>query len=99
MAQPFSGNFNLGSFNTIYNTIYNNTTGADDKPNILAWLSPLEPNLGHQGIREQRVEKVGEWLLKTHEFGSWQASSGGDESDSAVLFCYGDQGVGKTFIR
>ena len=88
MAQFCS--FNVNSFNT---------TGADDKPSILAWLSPLEPNLGHQSIRERRVEKVGEWLLETHEFGSWHASSGGDGSDSAVLFCYGDQGVGKTFIR
>ena len=93
MTHSFNGN--IGSFNT---TIYN-SAGADDQPNILTWLSPLDPNLGHQGIRERRVENVGEWLLQTQEFRNWHASSGGGESDSAVLFCYGDQGVGKTFIR
>jgi len=90
MSQPFTGN--IGSFNTII-------CGSDDQPNILTWLSPLDPNSGHQGIRERRVENVGQWLLETQEFGNWYTSSGGGEPDSAVLFCYGDQGVGKTFIR
>ena len=45
------------------------------------------------------MENVGEWVLQTEEFKSWYAGSGGSESDNAVLFCYGDPGVGKTFIR
>ena len=66
----------------------------------LAWLSPLDPGVRHQDIRDRRVENVGEWILRTEEFRSWYASSSaGDESDKAVLFCYGDPGVGKTFIR
>ena len=91
MSQSFSNN--TGSFNTNINI-----TVADDLPNILAWLSPLDPKLRHQDIRDRRVENVGEWLLQTNEFKSWRASSEGGESDN-VLFCYGDPGVGKTFIR
>ena len=91
MSQSFSNNINsLNTFNTF--------TIADDRSNILAWLSPLEPRLRHQGIQDHRVEDVGEWLLQAEEFGSWYAGSGGRESDNAVLFCYGDPGVGKTHI-
>ena len=90
MSQSFSNNINS------LNTIVNNLTVADDRSNILAWLSPLEPRLRHQDIQDRRVENVGEWLLETEEFRSWHA---GSESDNAVLFCYGDPGVGKTYIR
>ena len=93
MSRSFSNNINS------LNTTVNNFSVADDRSNVLAWLSPLEPRLRHQDIRDQRVEDVGEWLLKTEEFRSWCAGSGGDESDNAVLFCYGDPGVGKTYIR
>jgi len=89
MSQSFSNNIN--SFNTF--------TVADDGSKILAWLSPLEPRLRHQDIQESRVEGIGEWLLQTEEFRIWCAGSGGDESDSAVLFCRGDPGAGKTYIR
>ena len=89
---PFSNNINsLNTFNTF--------NAADHRPNILAWLSPLEPRLRHQDIQESRMEDIGEWLLQTEEFRSWCAGSGGDESDSAVLFCRGDPGAGKTYIR
>jgi len=87
-------NNNINSLNTV-----NNFTVADDRSSILAWLSPLEPRLRHQDIQENRVEDVGEWLLKTEEYRNWYAGSEGSASDSAVLFCYGDPGVGKTYIR
>ena len=93
MSQLFSNN--IGSLNTTNI----NFTVADDRPNILAWLSPLDPRLRHQDIRDRRVENVGEWLLQTEEFKSWFAGSEGDKSDNAVLFCYGDPGVGKTYMR
>jgi len=93
MSQAFSNNINS------LNTIINNFTAADDRSNILAWLSPLDPKLRHQGIRDRRIKDVGEWFLKTKEFRSWYASSGGAESDNPVLFCHGGPGVGKTFIR
>ena len=88
------------SFNTIdsNNNVWNNCTFTDGRSQFLAWLSPLEPSLRHQDIRERRVRSVGEWLLQTEEFRSWRDGSGEDESDGAVLFCHGDPGVGKTFI-
>jgi len=79
------------------NTI--NCTTIDERSQLLTWLSPLEPGLRHLDIRERRVENVGEWLLETEEFKRWYAGSGGGESDDAVLFCHGDIGVGKTYIR
>ena len=94
MSQYFS---NTNTANTI--TVSNNFTVADDRSNILAWLSPLDPTLRHHDIRDRRVENVGEWLLQTEEFRNWYAGSGGSESENAVLFCYGDPGVGKTFLR
>ena len=92
MSQSFSNNIN--SFHTV-----NNFTVPDNRSNILAWLSPLEPSLRHQDIQDSRVGNIGEWLLQTEEFKSWCAGSGGGESDKAVLFCYGDPGTGKTYIR
>ena len=79
--------------------VSNTFTVADDRSNILAWLSPLDPKLRHQDIQDRRVENVGEWLLQTKEFRNWQAGGGEGRSDNAVLFCYGDPGVGKTYIR
>jgi len=82
-----------------FNTTNINLIVTDDQPNILAWLSPLDPKLRHQDIRDRRVEGVGEWLLHTEEFRSWHTGSGGNGINDAVLFCYGDPGVGKTYIR
>ena len=92
MSQSFSNNINS------FNPITNNFTIADERSQILSWLSPLEPRLRHQEVRDCRVENIGEWLLQTKEFKSWYAGSGGGESDNAVLFCYGDPGAGKTYI-
>ena len=86
---------NIGSFNATNI----NLSIADDRSNILNWLSPLDPNFRHQGIQDHRVENVGKWLLQTEEFRRWYAGSEGGESDKAVLFCSGDPGVGKTYIR
>ena len=92
MSQSFSNNIN--SLNTTVNLAL-----ADGRSNILAWLSPLDPKLRHQDIRDRRVENVGEWVLQTEQFRRWNADSARGESDKAVLFCFGDPGVGKTFIR
>ncbi|RPA96471.1 hypothetical protein L873DRAFT_1791626 [Choiromyces venosus 120613-1] len=97
MAQILSGN--RDSFNPRIN-VWNSFTSADNRSEILAWLSPLEPRLQHQDIRTSRVEDVGDWLLKTDQFRSWfyGASTRQDGSDSATLLCYGSPGVGKTYI-
>jgi len=94
---PQSSSHNINSFNTF--NVSNNFIAADDRSNILAWLSPLDPKSLHQDIQDRRVEGIGEWLLQTEEFRSWHAGSRGDESDKVVLFCYGDLGVGKTHIK
>ena len=97
MSQSFSHNIN--SLNSYTINVSNNFIAADHRSNILSWLSPLDPKSRHQDIQERRVENIGEWLLQTEEFRSWHAGSGAGDSDNAALFCYGDPGVGKTFIR
>ena len=88
-------------FNTTnsYNTNVSNYTGTDDRPELLAWLSPLDPGLRHCDIQERRVNHVGEWLMGTEEFRRWCRLDGESEGEKAVMFCYGHPGVGKTFIR
>ena len=94
---------NNNSFNTFNNPItlcnVNNFGGADERDKILAWLSPLEPQLRHQDIRDHRVQDVGYWLLRREEYRNWLDGIRGGEPDNSALFCYGDPGVGKTHIR
>jgi len=101
MSQSFNNNHGSNNNYGSFNTTYINPAVADDRSNILAWLSPLDPKIRHQDVREKRVENIGEWVLQTEEFKSWYAGagSGRGESDKPVLFCYGGPGVGKTYIR
>ena len=92
MAQSFCNN--ISSFNTVVNNI----NAAEDQSKILAWLSPLNPGVRHQDIRNSRIEKVGEWVLDTEEFKTWYTSSGGGGPDNAVLFCYGDPEIGRAHV-
>ena len=93
-------NNNTNSFNTttINNTI-NNTISVEERDEILNWLSTLDPQIRHQNIREHRVEHVGAWLLGTEEYQNWRDGIHGGERNNSTLFCYGDPGVGKTYIR
>ena len=88
MSRAFTDNIN--SFNVSNNFTF---TAADDESKIMAWLSPLEPQVRHQDICNQRVDDIGDWLLETEEFISWYK-----ESNHSTLFCYGDPGVGKSYI-
>ena len=99
MSQLFSHNYGSNNNYGSFNTTYINSSVADHRSNILAWISPLDPKLRHRDIRDRRVKNVGGWLLETKEFRSWCASGGRGESDNAVLFCYGGPGVGKTYLR
>ena len=99
MFRLFNNNSNSFNTNGSFNTTYINPTVPDERQNILAWLSPLDPKIRHQDIRDRRVENVGEWVLRTEEFRSWYAGSEGGEFDQTVLYCYGNPGVGKTYIR
>jgi len=81
----------IGSFNN--STFYK----SEEDAQIMRWLSPLEPNSRHQGVRTDRFGGVGDWLLEMRELQEWRGSEGG--ADKAVLFCPGNPGVGKTYLR
>ncbi|RPB02048.1 hypothetical protein L873DRAFT_1762725 [Choiromyces venosus 120613-1] len=70
----------------------------NERAEILAWLSPLEPRTRHQDVRNRREENIGDWLIQSEEFKSWYEGSGANGSHNAALFCYGDPGAGKTYI-
>ena len=99
MSQHTTNDSNNFSNNTNSFNVSNNYTVIDDRPQILARLSPLDPGLRHCDIQERRVNHVGEWLMGTEEFRRWCRLDGESEGDKAVMFCYGHPGVGKTFIR
>lgn len=87
-------NANCGNISRSYNTtVYK----FDEDAQIMHWLSPLEPKNRHQGVRTDRFEGVGEWLLETSEFRERRGGEGGAEK--AVLLCSGNPGVGKTYLR
>ena len=90
---------NCGNVTDSYKNVWNNydISVTDEKRAILKWLSPLEPRERHQTIGMDRMAGVGDWLLLTNEFTQW--NQGGDGSAKPVLFCYGDPGVGKTYLR
>jgi len=75
-----------------------NTGAEDDRSEILAWLSPLEPRIRHQDLRTRRADNVGEWRMQTGEFQSWCDGAQQGRSESAALFCPGDLGAGKTYF-
>jgi len=61
------------------------------------WLSPLEPQQRHKELQSSRLDGVGNRFLETAEFRKWSGSGGGD--DPAVLFCCGDLGTGKSYLK
>jgi len=86
------GNVNSGNINDSFNTYM-----SDEDGKIMRWLSPLEPNHRHQSVRTDRFDGLGDWLLERSEFQEWRGSESG--ADKAVLFCSGNPGVGKTYLR
>ena len=91
-SQPVTGNIN--SLNNIVNFI---TEIDAEGHQILQWLSPLEPQQRHQGVRISRLNGVGNWVLETSDFINWRDTK--DGCVGPVLFCYGNPGVGKTYVR
>ena len=89
------GNIGCGNVTNSHNITVNKTDDEDNQ--IKQWLSPLEPRYRHQSVQADRVNGVGDWLLERNEFREWSGSQGAPKQ--AVLFCYGDPGVGKTHIR
>jgi len=97
-SQQVTGNVNSFNSLTSYNNIVNISTGSDiEGHQILQWLSPLQPQQRHQGVRTDRLDGVGNWVLETIEFRKWRDTE--DGWVEPVLFCYGNPGVGKTYLR
>jgi len=91
-------NVNCNNVTNSHNKIINvNNVIADENPEMMQWLSPLDPRRRHQDVRTDRLDGVGNWLLETNEFREWRSAEGA--VDKAVLFCCGDPGVGKTYLR
>ena len=89
------GNANCGNISGSYNNT--TITYADERAKFLNWLSPLQPRVRHNDVRGRREDGIGEWFLQTDEFLTWR--DGKREFDKATLFCSGNPGVGKTFLR
>ena len=89
-------NQNIGNVLNSYNHTFNVGVG-EESWRIQEWLSPLEPHARHHDVRNRRLDGVGDWVLQRDEFESWCKSQ--DASGDPTLLCYGDQGVGKTYIR
>ena len=96
--QATSNTTSFNNNNNSFNGIINFITGIDEEgQQILQWLSPLEPQQRHHGVRTDRLDGVGNWVLETSEFRNWRDAE--DGSVEPVLFCYGNPGVGKTYVR
>ena len=92
-------NSNVGNMTGSYKNVWNycDISVPDENSSILEWLSPRALRERHRVVSEGRMEGVGDWLLRTSEFEKWHTSE--DEAVHPVLFCYGDPGVGKTYLR
>ena len=93
MSQAFSNNDNCTIVANSFNTV-----ALYDRSEILAWLSPLEPQVRHRDIGARRVDSIGAWLLETEEFKCWKNGSRDGGAYRPILFCDGNPGVGKSYI-
>ena len=95
--QQVTGNVNSFNAFTNYNIVNFNAEIDAEGRQILQWLSPLEPQKRHQGVQTNRLDGIGNWVLETNKFRRWSGAEGG--CDEQVLFCGGNPGVGKTYLR
>ena len=72
---------------------------AYQRAKVLESLSLPELRIRHHDIRAHRVEDVGDWLLRTEDYRNWFHGIRYGGLENSVLFCYGDPGAGKTYIR
>ena len=96
-AHSFNTTHSFNNNDIVFNV--KNIGVPDERSEILAWLSSLEPRIRHQDIRTRRVDSVGEGLLQTDEFQKWYDGPQDGGSEHAILFCCGDPAVGKTYFR
>jgi len=74
MTRSFTDNINSFNVSNVLN-VSTHYAAAEDRSEILTWLSPLEPRIRHQDLRTRRADNVGEWLLETEEFQRWYDGS------------------------
>ena len=101
MSMSVTDNINSFNVSNVSNVsiVSNHYTLAEDRSEILTWLSSLEPRIRHQDLRTRRADNVGEWLLETDEFERWCDGAQREGPDGTILFCCGGPGVGKTYLR
>jgi ankyrin repeat domain-containing protein 50 len=68
-------------------------TIPDKRKGFLAWISQYDFNETRADILRRRCPGTGDWLCQHDDFQRWSSSH-----DSAVLWCYGPPGVGKTML-
>jgi len=95
--QQVTGNVNSFNVFTNCNIVNFDTETNHERHQILQWLSPLEPQKRHQGVRTSQLDGIGNWVIETNEFRRW--SGAGDGCAEPVVFCDGNPGVGKTHLR
>ncbi|KAJ5154763.1 uncharacterized protein N7500_010202 [Penicillium coprophilum] len=73
---------------------------SEDKKRLkmLNWLSSKNNEVTHAKIWNDRHENTGQWFLDTDRFRKWLAQDSDTPQDERTLFCFGDEGAGKTFI-
>ena len=91
-------NANVSNVSNVLN-VSNHYTAAEDRSEILTWLSPLEPRIRHQDLRTRRADNIGEWFLQTDEFQGWCDGAQQEGAEHTTLFCCGGPAVGKTYLR
>ena len=97
-SNSFNNNNSFNNTNPFSHVPNKNFGGADERTEILAWLSPLEFRIRHHDIKAHRIEHIGDWLLRTEEYQNWLGDIRDGEPGGSALFCPGDPGVGKTYI-
>ncbi|RPA90470.1 hypothetical protein L873DRAFT_1717773, partial [Choiromyces venosus 120613-1] len=80
------------SCNKIVNIV---NTVADDKPQVLPWLSSLALQKRHQHLCNNRHDGVREWVFQRDEF---KKRTTEEYESHPVILCEGDPGVRKTYL-
>jgi len=75
---------------------FNNFNISDEDAQIMRWLH-WNRVIDIRASAQNGSMGSGTWLLEMREFREWRCTEGG--ADSAVMFCPGNPGVGKTYLR
>ena len=68
----------------------------DDRDKLLAWISDYDQEEKHNEVRASRTENTGNWLFEKEAFRDWY--KGTEPGEETFLWCYGNQGSGKSIL-